>query len=56
MRNAAESEGLDPVTLCAGVADGSIVITRNTQRTIAPLVIGAATRIKINANIGCVSP
>jgi phosphomethylpyrimidine synthase len=52
MKKAAESEGLDPRTLCAGVADGSIVIVRNTRRSIAPLAVGAATRIKINANIG----
>jgi phosphomethylpyrimidine synthase len=52
MRAAARSEGLDPQVLCAGVADGSIVISRNTGRSIAPLAIGARTRIKINANIG----
>ena len=38
--------------LRAGVADGSIVISRNTGRGITPLAIGARTRIKINANIG----
>jgi phosphomethylpyrimidine synthase len=52
MRTAALGEGLDPHVLCAGVADGSIVIARNTGRGIAPLAIGARTRIKINANIG----
>jgi phosphomethylpyrimidine synthase len=52
MRSAAEREGLDPRKFCAGIADGSVVLTRNTQRSIAPLAIGASTRIKINANIG----
>jgi phosphomethylpyrimidine synthase len=52
MQTAAENEGLIPQQLCAGLADGSIVLARNTQRTIPPLAIGAKTRIKINANIG----
>ena len=52
MRTAAGSEGLDPSVLCARVADGSVVITRNTNRSITPLAIGTETRIKINANIG----
>ena len=35
-----------------GVADGTIALVRNTLRSIAPMAIGAGTRIKINANIG----
>jgi phosphomethylpyrimidine synthase len=52
MTAAAATEGLGPDVLCAGIADGSIVMTRNTLRTIAPLSLGSKTRIKINANIG----
>jgi phosphomethylpyrimidine synthase len=52
MRSAATSEGIDERTVCAGMADGSIVLVRNTVRTIAPLALGSKTRIKINANIG----
>jgi phosphomethylpyrimidine synthase len=50
--SAASREGLDPKRLTAGMADGSIVLARNTGRTIPPLVIGGMSRIKINANIG----
>jgi phosphomethylpyrimidine synthase len=52
MEKAAKIEGLTAEQLCKAVASGSIVITRNTQRDIEPLAIGAGTRIKINANIG----
>lgn len=51
-KRAARTEGLSTSTLRKGLADGSIVISRNAKRSIAPLVIGAGTRIKINANIG----
>jgi phosphomethylpyrimidine synthase len=49
---AAKQERLTPQQLVKALADGSVVIARNTQRSIDPLVIGAGTRIKINANIG----
>jgi len=49
---AAKQEGMTPEKLAAGVANGSIVIVRNKLRQIKPLVIGASTRIKVNANIG----
>ena len=52
MENAAQREGLSGAFVRQAVADGSIVIVKNTQRTIEPLVIGCNTRIKINANIG----
>ena len=45
-------EGLSATSIRQAVADGSIVIVRNNQRTIEPLALGASTRIKINANIG----
>jgi phosphomethylpyrimidine synthase len=48
----ANREGMTPEKMRAGVADGSIVIVRNTLRTTEPMAIGAGTRIKINANIG----
>jgi phosphomethylpyrimidine synthase len=52
MKKAAASENMAAKTLCRALADGSVVIARNTRRRISPLAIGAGTRIKINANIG----
>jgi len=52
MRKAAASENMAAKALCRALADGSVVIARNTGRRISPLAIGAGTRIKINANIG----
>jgi phosphomethylpyrimidine synthase len=52
MEKAGLTEGLSGAFIRQAVADGSIVIVRNNQRTIEPLVLGASTRIKINANIG----
>lgn len=49
---AARKEGLAPEVVRKAVADGSMVIVRNTTRAIEPLLIGAGTRVKINANIG----
>jgi phosphomethylpyrimidine synthase len=48
----AQKEGLSAEKLRDGVISGAITVVRNTRRSIAPLVIGAGTRIKINANIG----
>ena len=52
IEKAAQKEHLTPQQLMKGVGDGSIVMARNTNRSIDPLVIGGGTRIKINANIG----
>jgi phosphomethylpyrimidine synthase len=52
MEVAAAAEKMTPEQMRAGLADGSIVITRNSKRNIVPLAIGSKTRIKINANIG----
>jgi len=49
---AAKDECITPEKCTEAVADGSIVIVRNRLRSIKPLVIGAPSRIKINANIG----
>ena len=52
MITVAKAEKLDHETVRAGVADGTLVICRNSCRAIAPLLIGNKSRIKINANIG----
>jgi phosphomethylpyrimidine synthase len=52
MENAANKEGLSGSFVRQAIADGSIVLVKNTGRTIEPLVLGLNTRIKINANIG----
>ncbi len=52
MKRAARAEHMTGDALRAGLADGSVVIARNTKRDIDPLAIGAGTRIKVNANIG----
>ncbi len=49
---AARREGIDPEKFTAAVAEGTIVVIKNRQRSIDPLVIGSSTRIKVNANIG----
>jgi phosphomethylpyrimidine synthase len=48
----ARREGIAPEKFAAAVAEGKIVVVRNKNRTIQPLIIGSSTRIKINANIG----
>ncbi len=52
MIEVANLESLEPEIVRQGVAEGSITIIRNRQRSIRPLALGAKTRIKINANIG----
>jgi phosphomethylpyrimidine synthase len=52
IKQVALQEKLDAETVCQSVANGTITIVRNTQRSIKPLVIGAGTEIKVNANIG----
>jgi len=52
MQTAAISEHIDEQIIREGIANGFIVICRNTKRSIAPLCLGTKTRIKVNANIG----
>jgi phosphomethylpyrimidine synthase len=52
LAGAARREGIDPQKFTEAVGAGTIVVVRNKERQISPLVIGASTRIKINANIG----
>ncbi len=53
MEAVARAEGLSPEFLAQGVAEGTIVITRNKKHaSITPLGIGKGLRTKINANIG----
>ena len=52
-RQVAESEGVDARCLTSAIADGTVVITKNTVRTnIEPLGVGKGLRTKTNANIG----
>jgi phosphomethylpyrimidine synthase len=51
-RTAAERENLDAEVLRSRIANGTVVVARNTSHDIQPLAIGAGTRIKVNANIG----
>lgn len=49
----AESEGVDARCLTRAIADGTVIITKNTLRTnIKPLGVGKGLRTKTNANIG----
>jgi len=53
MEAVARSEGVSADHVLEGVANGTIVITRNRLHTaIAPLGVGRGLRTKINANIG----
>jgi phosphomethylpyrimidine synthase len=52
MKAASIKEGIPVEKLREGIADGSIVLVRNTLRNIEPLVLGSPSRIKINANLG----
>ncbi len=53
MKVCAGEEGVEADFICRGIADGSVVITRNFHhKTIKPLAIGKGLRTKINANIG----
>ena len=52
-KRVAESEGVEPAQILEGIADGSIIITKNIKRTnIEPLAVGRGLRTKTNANIG----
>jgi len=53
MEAVARAEGVGVGQIVEGVADGTIVITRNARHTsITPLGIGKGLRTKVNANIG----
>ena len=53
MNAVAEKEGLDPETVCSGVAEGTIVIPANINRKgLKPCGIGKGLCTKVNANIG----
>jgi len=53
MREVALAEGLPPETIRERIADGTVIITRNTLRTdIKPLGVGRGLSTKVNANIG----
>lgn len=52
MRAAASKEGIPVEIIREGIANGTIVLVRNKLRSIEPLILGAPSRIKINANIG----
>jgi phosphomethylpyrimidine synthase len=52
MKKAAAKEGMPAEKMRDAVASGTIALVRNTLRSVAPVAIGAGTRIKINANIG----
>ncbi|HUT76012.1 MAG TPA: phosphomethylpyrimidine synthase ThiC [Armatimonadota bacterium] len=49
----ARQEGLEPETIAAGIAAGTIVVPANpAHRALDPRGIGAGLRIKVNANLG----
>jgi phosphomethylpyrimidine synthase len=52
MKSAAIREGISPEKIRSGIAEGSIVLVKNRIRSIEPLIIGAPSKVKINANIG----
>ena len=53
MEEVAKAEGVPAEFVRKGLADGTLVISRNMlRRRIKPLAIGAGLRTKINANIG----
>ena len=53
MEAVARAEGVSPELVREGIANGTIVITRNRVHTaITPIGVGKGLRTKINANIG----
>ena len=52
LKVAAKREGIPAEKMCSAIAHGSMVLVRNKLRSIEPLVLGAPSRIKVNANIG----
>jgi phosphomethylpyrimidine synthase len=52
VKSCAKAEAIAPELLSQYIAEGLTVLTRNTQRNIAPLGVGKGMTTKINANIG----
>ena len=53
MEAVADQESLSPEYIRSGIAQGTIVITHNTQRIgVKPCGIGAGLKTKVNANLG----
>ena len=53
MKAAAVAEKVAPEVIARGLADGTVVVTKNRRRRrVRPLAIGAGLRTKVNANIG----
>jgi phosphomethylpyrimidine synthase len=52
MVHVANDEGMLPERLCTLLAEGKIVIPKNTSRDFPPRGIGEGLRTKVNANIG----
>ncbi|HMA63541.1 MAG: phosphomethylpyrimidine synthase ThiC [Fibrobacterota bacterium] len=52
LKSGAVKEGIALEQMLEGVANGTICLVKNKLRNIEPLVIGAPSRVKINANIG----
>lgn len=53
MRIAAVAAGIDPETLCKGIAEGTAIICHNNKRIGGkPLAVGKGIRTRVNANIG----
>ncbi|MBN2014611.1 MAG: phosphomethylpyrimidine synthase ThiC [Candidatus Altiarchaeota archaeon] len=52
LEDIARKEGISEEKLRRRVDSGSVVVVKNSERDIPPLVIGAGTRVKVNANVG----
>src|SRR6056297_584745 len=52
MRQVAQSENVSPEDLCHRIAEGLVVIPKNTGRDFVPRAIGKGLSTKVNANIG----
>lgn len=52
IQKAATREGLSPEIVRSAMANGTMVLVKNKNRHIEPLLLGSPSRVKINANIG----
>jgi phosphomethylpyrimidine synthase len=52
LARATKKEGLDPQDIVKGIASGRVVIIKNVNHEIEPVLVGEGTRVKVNANIG----
>ena len=52
MKQAARYEGVEPEEIRQGLAEGTIVIPCNRNRTFPPRAIGKGLKTKVNANMG----